>query len=191
MLEELKEKVCAANKELLRRRLVSWQIGNVSGRDKDREYVVIKPEGVDFEDLTTADMVVTDLNGEVVEGKHEPCGYIFAHCYVYKKRADIFGITHTHSTYASSYALQGQSIRAKLIPQTGNLGGDIPVTKKYDASDKNGIGRALVAAMKTGKEKAVILRKHGIFAFGGSAMDSVKNAVLLEDLAKTYRVAGR
>ena len=191
MLEELKEKVCAANKELAKQRLVILTIGNVSGRDRRKEYVVIKPEGVSYEEMTPADMVVTDLNGEVVEGIHKPSGYIHAHCFVYKHRKDVGGIAHTHSPYATSYAVQGKPIPALLIPHTANFGGDIPITQKYDMEHKYGIGSALIKAMKNKNEKAVILDRHGIFTFGNDAADAVKYAAILEDLAKTYRAAGR
>ena len=108
MLEELKKQVYEANMELPKRGLVTFTWGNVSGIDREKGLFVIKPSGVEYEDLTPEDMVVVDLEGNVVEGKYKPSSDTATHLELYKKYDQIGGVVHTHSTYAVAWAQAGR-----------------------------------------------------------------------------------
>ena len=112
MLESLKEMVCQANQRLLTEGLVTWTSGNVSGRDAESGLVVIKPSGVSYDQLTADAMVVVDPAGNVVEGALNPSVDTPTHLVIYRERADVMGVTHTHSTFATAFAAAGLSIPA-------------------------------------------------------------------------------
>ena len=114
LLEDLREIVWKCNLELPKNDLVKMTSGNVSGRDPESGLVVIKPSGYSFEELTPEHMVVVDMDGRVVEGNLKPSTDTDTHLYVYQHRPDVFGIVHTHSPYASSFAALGQPIPACL-----------------------------------------------------------------------------
>ena len=116
MLEELRERVWRMNLELPKNKLVKMTSGNVSGRDRKTGYVVIKPSGVRYEDLRPSDMVVVDLKGKVIEGKLKPSVDTLTHLYVYRHRSDVYGIVHTHSNYATSFAEKARSVYHWLLP---------------------------------------------------------------------------
>jgi hypothetical protein len=126
LLEKLREIVWKCNLELPKNDLVKMTSGNVSGRDAETGLVVIKPSGYAFEELTPSHMVVVDMDGKVVEGNLKPSTDTDTHLYVYKNRPDIFGMVHTHSPYASSFAVLGQPIPACLTA-SAMLGGEIPI----------------------------------------------------------------
>ena len=126
LLEQLREIVWKCNLELPKNDLVKMTSGNVSGRDPETGLVVIKPSGVSFEELTPAHMVVVDMDGHVVEGNLKPSTDTDTHLYVYQHRPDVFGMVHTHSPYASSFAVLGQPIPACLTA-SAMLGGEIPL----------------------------------------------------------------
>ena len=117
--ESLRREVCAMNLELPRQGLVTWTSGNVSGRDAESGYVVIKPSGVRYDDLAPENMVVVDLDGNVVEGPLKPSVDTATHLYVYRHRSDVGGVVHTHSAYATSFALLGESIPVYLTAMAG------------------------------------------------------------------------
>src|SRR4030042_3715054 len=127
LLEELRREVCRLHAELTRNQLVAWASGNVSGRDQKTGLVVIKPSGVRYEDLTPESMVVVDLDGKVVEGKHKPSSDTFAHVYVYRHRSDVNGCVHTHSTFATAWAAAGKHLPPVLTAICDEFGGPIPV----------------------------------------------------------------
>ena len=106
--------------------LVTWTSGNVSIRDKETGYVVIKPSGVMYEDLTAEDMVVLDLDGKIVEGNQKPSSDTASHLYIYRHRPDVFGVVHTHSAYATAFAAIGKPIPVYLTAQADEFGGPIP-----------------------------------------------------------------
>jgi L-ribulose-5-phosphate 4-epimerase len=109
LLESLRQEICRYHAELPRNNLVSWTSGNVSGRDPASGWVVIKPSGIPYSELTPENMVVVDLEGRVIEGQLKPSSDTFAHVYVYRHRNEINGVVHTHSTYATAWAAVGQS----------------------------------------------------------------------------------
>ena len=109
LLEKLRAEVCKLNQSLPKNNLVVWTMGNVSARDPQTNLVVIKPSGVVFEDLTPENMIVTDLDGNVIEGDLKPSSDTLTHLYIYRQRADVFGIVHTHSNFATAFAAVGQA----------------------------------------------------------------------------------
>ncbi len=186
MLEKLKDEVCRMNLELSKQRLVTMTSGNVSGRDPETGYIVIKPSGMYFEDMQPAHMVVTDLQGKVVEGELKPSVDLGNHLYIYRHCSEINGIVHTHSNYATSFAALGQPIRPCLTAIADEFGGEIPCVEYTDNKGDN-IGRAIVAAMT--QAPAVLLGKHGVYTFGPSPSAALKAAVMVEDVAKTLHLA--
>src|SRR4030067_1487242 len=126
LLEELRYQVWKCNLMLPQNGLVKMTSGNVSGRDPETGLVVIKPSGYSYEDMTPADMVVVDLDGSVLEQRLKPSVDTGTHLYIYRRRPDVFGIVHTHSPYATSFAALGQSI-PPCLTIFGMFGGEIPI----------------------------------------------------------------
>ena len=183
MLEELREEVWKCNLELPKNGLVKMTSGNVSGRDPETNLVVIKPSGYKYEDLTPADLVVVDLEGNVLEGRLKPSTDTATHLYVYHHRSDVFGMAHTHSPYASIFAALGEPIRPCLTA-CAMLGGEVPLGS-YVPVGGEGIGKEIVE--KIGPSLAIIMQNHGVFTIGSSASVATKMAVEVEDIAKiTY-----
>jgi len=186
VLEELKERVCELNLELPRNRLVVATSGNVSGRDPETGYVVIKPSGVKYSELKPTLMVVVDLDGNVVEGKLAPSVDTKTHLYVYRHRPDVNGIVHTHSNYATSFAALGQPIPVYLTAIADEFGGEIPVGG-YAKIGGEEIGREIVRSI--GKSPAILMKNHGVFTIGPTPEDALKAAIMVEDVAKTVHLA--
>jgi L-ribulose-5-phosphate 4-epimerase len=182
----LRAEVCAANKELQAQGLVVWTGGNVSSIVRDAGHVIIKPSGVRFSDLTPENMVVTDMAGDVVEGDLKPSVDLGIHLVVYRGRPDIGGITHTHSPYATSFALLGQPLPACLTPFSHIVGRTIPCTE-YVKPAHDETGEAIVRV--SGDGLAVLVNRHGVFTFGKSATESVKVATYMEEAARTIHYA--
>lgn len=186
MLERLREEVCEMNLELARNRLVTMFSGNVSGRDPETNYVVIKPSGMSYRTMKPEDMVIVDMDGNVVEGKHKPSVDTLTHLYIYKHRLDINGITHTHSNYATSFAALGQSIPVYLTAMADDFGAPVPCTD-YASVGSEAIGKEILRVI--GKSPAVLVKNHGVFTIGKSPSEALKIAVMLEDIAKTIHLA--
>ncbi len=186
MLEKLKAEVLEQNLELPENGLVVGSGGNVSGRDTETGLVVIKPSGIKFSRLTLKSMVVVDLKGKVIEGKMKPSVDSGIHLYIYKKRDDVFGITHTHSPYATSFAARGERIPAVLTPITHMLGRDIPCSR-YATAGEMDTGEAVIEAAAGGK--AALVKAHGVFTMGASATQATNIAIYLEEAAKTIHLA--
>jgi L-ribulose-5-phosphate 4-epimerase len=182
----LKERVCQLNKELEKQGLVTMTSGNVSGRDPETNLVVIKPSGVAYEKLTPDDMVVVTLEGEVAEGKLKPSVDTATHLYVYRQRADVNGVVHTHSNYATAFAAVGKEIPCALTAIADEFGGPVPVGP-YAAIGEEEIGRAIVECI--GDSKAILMKHHGVFTIGASPEAAVKSAVMVEDAARTCYLA--
>jgi len=180
MLEQLREVVCKCNLELPKNDLVKMTSGNVSGRDPETGLVVIKPSGVSFEELTPAHMVVVDMDCRVVEGDLKPSTDTETHLYVYQRRPDVFGIVHTHSPYASSFAALGQPIPACLTA-CAMLGGEVPLGG-YAPIGGADIGQEIID--KIGRSRAIVMQNHGVFTIGSSAQQATKMAVEVEEIAK-------
>ncbi|GAB5510497.1 MAG: L-ribulose-5-phosphate 4-epimerase [Hyphomicrobiales bacterium] len=186
MLEVLKEEVCAQNLELPANGLVVGSGGNVSGRDQETGLVVIKPSGVKFSKLTPDTMVVVDLDGHVIEGQAKPSVDTGIHLYIYRHREDVFGVAHTHSPYATSFAARGERIPAVLTPITHMIGRDVPCSR-YATPGEVDTGEAIIEAAEGGM--AVLVKAHGVFTMGKSATEAASVAMYLEEAAKTTHLA--
>ncbi|WP_026486263.1 L-ribulose-5-phosphate 4-epimerase [Caldanaerobius polysaccharolyticus] len=186
MLEELKERVWKMNLMLPKNNLVTMTSGNVSGRDEKTGYVVIKPSGVLYDEMTPEDMVVVDLEGNVIEGRLKPSVDTATHLYVYRHREDVMGIVHTHSPYATSFAALGRPIPVYLTAIADEFGGPIPVGP-YARIGEEEIGKAIVKYI--GDSPAILMKNHGVFTIGKSPEAAVKAAVMVEDVAKTVHLA--
>lgn len=184
-LEKLREIVWKCNLELPKNGLVKMTSGNVSGRDPETGLVVIKPSGYSFEEMLPEHMVIVDLDGQVVEGNLKPSTDTDTHLYVYKHRPDVFGMVHTHSPYASSFAVLGQPIPACLTA-SAMLGGEIPLGG-YAPIGGADIGQEIID--KIGGAKAIIMQNHGVFTIGSSAHQATKMAVEVEEIAKITHLA--
>jgi len=185
LLEQLREVVWKCNLELPKNDLVKMTSGNVSGRDPETGLIVIKPSGVSFEDLTPEHMVVVELEGRVVEGTLKPSTDTDTHLYVYQRRPDVFGIAHTHSPYASSFAALGQPI-PPCLTSFGMLGGEIPLGG-YAPIGGEDIGQEIID--KIGRALAIVMQNHGVFTIGSSAQQATKMAVEVEEVAKITHLA--
>lgn len=191
MLEELKQQVLKANLMLPEYALVTFTWGNVSGIDRERGLVVIKPSGVPYDGMETEDMVVVDLEGRVVEGKWKPSSDTPTHLELYKAFENIGGIVHTHSKWATSYAQAGKAIPAMGTTQADYFYGDIPCTRKMTEEEIAGeyekeTGKVIVetfAGKNPGDIPGVVVHSHGPFSWGTDAMNAVHNAVVMEEVA--------
>ena len=192
MLEELKEKVLKANLLLPHYGLVTFTWGNVSEIDRERNLVVIKPSGVDYDKLTVEDMVVVDLSGHVVEGTLRPSSDTPTHLELYKAFKEIGGIVHTHSTFATSWAQAGLSIPCFGTTHADYFYNEIPsarsLTKEEIATDyEKNTGLVIVETFKSRDPLAtpgVLCVNHGPFTWGKDSLEAVHNAVVLEEVAK-------
>ena len=194
MLEELKKKVCDANILLPKYGLVTFTWGNVSAFDKESGYFVIKPSGVEYEDMKAEDMVVMDLEGNKIEGRLNPSSDTATHIEIYKAFKDVGGIVHTHSAYATSWAQAGRGIPCYRTTHADYFYGEIPcircLTKEEieSAYEKN-TGLVLVAELERMKKDplavpAALCQNHGVFAWGKDAHEAVHNAAVTEEVAK-------
>lgn len=160
--------------------------GNVSGRNAETGYIVIKPSGVSFEALTPENMSVVDLDGNVIESQLAPSVDTPTHLVIYRARPDVNGIVHTHSNYATSFAALGQPIPAVLTAIADEFGGPIPCGPYCQIGEEQ-IGEAVVEHI--GNCPAIILQNHGVFTIGPTPQAALKAAVMVEDVAKTVHLA--
>ena len=198
MLESLKEKVWKANLDLVKNKLVLFTWGNVSEIDRASGLVVIKPSGVEYDGMKPADMVVVDLNGKVVEGDLRPSSDTPTHLEFYKAFPEIGGVTHTHSTFATAWAQAGRAIPFYGTTHADYFYGDIPCARALTQAEIEGeyeknTGLAIVETFRKGNLKplevpGVLIKSHGVFAFGKDADNSVYNATVLEEVAKMAAV---
>jgi len=194
LLEELKEQVWRANLDLPRYGLVTFTWGNVSGIDRDKGLVVIKPSGVPYEDLKPEHMVVLDMEGNRVEGDLKPSSDTSTHLVLYKHFSEIGGIVHTHSPWATSFAQAGKGIMALGTTHGDYFYGEIPCTRNMTEQEIKGeyekeTGNVIVETFKNKNINpmdipAVLVNQHGPFAWGIDAAEAVHNAVVLEEVAK-------
>jgi L-ribulose-5-phosphate 4-epimerase len=187
-VEELREKVAALHSELVRYGLVVWTAGNISARVPGHDLLVIKPSGVGYDELTGDAMVVCDLHGRLVEGDLSPSSDTAAHAYVYRHRADVGGVVHTHSTYACAWAARGEAIPCALTAMADEFGGEIPLGPFARIGD-DAIGHGIVATLEGHRSPAVIMKNHGVFTIGKDARAAVKAAVMCEDVARSTHIA--
>ena len=194
MLEQLKKEVYEANMELPRRGLITYTWGNVSGRDAETGYFVIKPSGVDYDKLAPEDMVVVDLEGNVIEGKYRPSSDTPTHIELYKKYPEIGGIVHTHSPEATSWAQAGRSIPLYGTTHADYFYGPIPCARSLTRAEIEGeyeknTGLVIIETFEENGinpvyTPGVLCCNHGPFTWGKDAAEAVHNAVVLEEVAK-------
>ncbi|WP_088288348.1 L-ribulose-5-phosphate 4-epimerase [Kineosporia sp. A_224] len=184
----LRAEVSALHAELPRYGLVVWTAGNVSARVPGADLLVIKPSGVSYDELSADAMVVTDLDGVLVDGGRTPSSDTAAHAYVYKHLPQVGGVVHTHSTYATAWAARGEPVPCVLTMAADEFGGDIPVGPFALIGDDS-IGRGIVETLRASRSPAVLMRNHGVFTIGATARAAVKAAVMCEDVARTVHVA--
>lgn len=194
MVEALKQQVCEANLELPRRGLVTFTWGNVSGIDREKGLVVIKPSGVEYEHLTPDKMVVLDLEGNQLEGELNPSSDTKTHLELYKAFPALGGIVHTHSPYAVAWAQAGQDIPCYGTTHADYFYGPIPCARhltrdELDEDYEKNTGRVIVETfISRGVDPTavpgVICHSHGPFTWGKDAAQAVYHAVVLEEVAK-------
>lgn len=192
MLEELKQAVFEANLLLPKHNLVTFTWGNVSGVDREKGLMVIKPSGVEYETMRPEDMVVVSLKtGEKVEGDLNPSSDTDTHVVLYNAFPDIGGVVHTHSRWATTFAQAGQGIEALGTTHGDYFYGEIPCTRKMTPEEIGGkyeleTGNVIVETFRDKSPNdipAVLVHSHGPFCWGASPKNAVHNAVVLEELA--------
>ncbi|MCL2322972.1 MAG: L-ribulose-5-phosphate 4-epimerase AraD, partial [Oscillospiraceae bacterium] len=192
MLDDLKEKVLLANLNLKKQGLVLFTWGNASGINRERGLFVIKPSGVPYEHLNKDQMVVMDLNGKKIEGDLNPSSDVKTHLALYNAFNSIGGIVHTHSTYATSIAQAGISLKALGTTHADYFYGDVPITRDLAYDEINGdyeleTGNVIIEAFKDKDPNfipGVFVKNHGPFTWGKDVFDAVFNAVVLEEISK-------
>lgn len=191
-IEELKQQVFRANIDLVDHGLVIFTWGNVSGIDRERGLVVIKPSGVSYDQMTAEDMVVVDMEGNRVEGKYKPSSDTATHLELYKAFPETGGVVHTHSTYATAWAQAGCDIPNIGTTHADYFSNDIPCTRDMTKDEIMGnyekdTGTVIIERFK-GLNPAhipgVLVKNHGPFAWGKDPHDAVHNAVVMEQVAK-------
>ncbi len=194
MLEELKKEVFEANLLLPKYGLVVFTWGNVSGIDREKGLVVIKPSGVEYDKMSAEDMVVTDLDGNVVEGHLKPSSDLMTHLEFYKNFPNIGGVVHTHSINAVAFAQAGKDVPALGTTHGDYFYGDIPCTRKMKVEEiqsdyELNTGKVIVEEFLNRKidpdtMPAVLVHSHGPFTWGKDPFDAVHNSVVLETLSE-------
>ena len=196
MLENLKKEVCRANLDLVKYGLVVFTWGNVSGVDREKGLIVIKPSGVPYETMIPDDMVVVDLEGKVVEGNYRPSSDTLTHIVLYQNFKNIGGVVHTHSEWGTSWAQAGMSIPAVGTTHADYFYGAIPCTRKMTDDEIRGdyeleTGHVIVETFRSRNPDdipGVLVNNHAPFSWGTDPHNAVHNAVVLEEVAKmTFR----
>ncbi|WP_166997419.1 L-ribulose-5-phosphate 4-epimerase [Paramicrobacterium fandaimingii] len=187
-----RQRVSDLHAELPRNQLVVWTAGNVSERVPGEDLFVIKPSGVSYDELSPAVMVVCTLDGDKIDdgtpAHLTPSSDTAAHAYVYRHMADVGGVVHTHSTYATAWAARGEEIPCVLTMMGDEFGGPIPVGPFAVIGDDS-IGRGIVETLQHSWSRAVLMQNHGPFTIGKDARDAVKAAVMCEEVARTVHIA--
>jgi L-ribulose-5-phosphate 4-epimerase len=202
LLKDLREEVLEANLELVRRGLVLYTFGNASGIDREQGLIVIKPSGVDYDDLRPEHMVVVDLNGKTVDGTLKPSSDLDTHTLLYREFLSIGAVVHTHSEFATSFAQAGMAIPAFGTTHADYFHGPVPCTAPLSDEAIEGryvheTGLAIVSVFRKGDiageidpmaVPACLVAGHAPFVWGKNAHDAAHNAVVLEAVAKmAYR----
>jgi L-ribulose-5-phosphate 4-epimerase len=187
-LDAIRRDVSELHAELPRNGLVVWTSGNLSARVPGAELMVIKPSGVAYAELTPETMVVCDFDGAAVEGSLEPSSDAATHGYVYRHLPDVGGIAHTHSPYATAWAVRAEPIPCVMTAMADEFGGEIPVGPFALIGDDE-IGRGIVETVAAHRSPAVLMRNHGVFALGSDPRAAIKAAVMCEDAARIVHLA--
>lgn len=182
----LKEDVLRTSKTAYREGLFAGTSGNLSAFDPESGHIVITPTSLPYETMQVEDLVVLGLDGNVIEGQHQPSSEWRMHCEIYKQRKDVLAVVHTHSPYATAFAVTGEKVPLILIEMIPFIGGDIPVAE-FGLPGSMEIG---VEALKVlGHRNACLLSNHGVLAIGTSLEQAHIRVVYVEDAAKIYHHA--
>jgi len=191
LLPHLRDEVLEANLELVRRGLVLYTFGNVSGISRDDKLVVIKPSGVPYEQMKPEHLVVTDLDGKVVEGTLRPSSDLATHLVLYRKYQRIGGVAHSHSEYATAWAQARQPIPCLGTTHADYYHGFVPLTDPMADAEVSGeyetnTGHAVVRALETlsSDVPGILVANHGPFTWGTNATEAAQNAAILEYIAR-------
>jgi L-ribulose-5-phosphate 4-epimerase len=192
MLEALRSQVLEANLEIVRRGLVLYTFGNASGIDRETGLVAIKPSGVPYETMTAEDMVISDLEGRIVEGNLKPSSDLSTHLELYREFAAIGGVVHTHSEFATAWAQAGREIPAYGTTHADYFHGPVPVTDELSDAEIDGdyvlnTGKAITRRFGNLDPVAVpgvLVAGHAAFAWGKDPMQAAYHAVVLEAVAR-------
>jgi L-ribulose-5-phosphate 4-epimerase len=192
LLQTLREEVLEANLELVRRGLVLYTFGNVSGIDRGQGLVAIKPSGVPYEAMTPVDIVITDLDGKIVDGKLRPSSDLATHLELYKHFTHIGGVAHTHSEYATAWAQAEREIPCFGTTHADSFHGPVPVTGRLSEEQIAGdyeleTGLAICrrfAEIDPDSIPAALVAGHGPFSWGTSATEAAHNSAILEYVAR-------
>ncbi|MFP1703798.1 L-ribulose-5-phosphate 4-epimerase [Gardnerella vaginalis] len=188
-VKQVRELVSNLHDQLIKWNLVVWTAGNVSQRLHTSDLMVIKPSGVRYERLTPESMIVCDLDGNVVDGSYSPSSDTASHAYIYRNMPEVFGVVHTHSTYATAWAAIGENIPCGLTMMGDEFGGSVPVGP-FRLIGSEAIGQGVVETLrKYPKSPAVLMQNHGPFVIGKDAESAVKAAAMTEEVAKTMWAA--
>ena len=188
MSGDIRSHICKLNIDLQRYGLVVWTSGNVSERLSDGKSFIIKPSGVHYEELKPAQLVICDLDGNVIEGDLAPSSDAKTHAYIYRHMNHVNGIVHTHSNYAAAWAAIHSAIPCALTAMADEFGGEIPLGP-FALIGGEEIGKGVVETLSGHRSTAVLMKNHGVFTIGKSAVAAVKSAVMCEDVAKTTWIA--
>lgn len=200
MLENLKQEVLQANLDLVKYGLVILTWGNVSGIDREKGLIVIKPSGIDYHQLLTEDLVVVNLEGNIVEGNMRPSSDTATHIELYKAFPEIGGVSHTHSNYATMFAQACKEIPCLGTTHADHFYGSIPLTRFLTEEEvkedyETNTGKIIIERFKGINPTAtpgVLVAGHAPFTWGRNAAEAVKNSVILERIAEmaigTYQI---
>jgi L-ribulose-5-phosphate 4-epimerase len=191
-LKQLREEVLEANLELVRRGLVLYTFGNASGIDREKALVVIKPSGVPYNKMKPEHLVVSNLNGEILEGKLRPSSDLPTHLVLYKAFPGIGGVVHTHSEYATAWAQARREIPCFGTTHADYFHGPVPVTDSMSENEIAGeyeknTGAAIVRRFRDQRAESipgVLVANHGPFTWGTDVTSAAHNAVVLESIAR-------
>jgi L-ribulose-5-phosphate 4-epimerase len=191
LLQHLREEVLEANLELVRRGLVIFTFGNASGFDRASGYCVIKPSGVPYEQLSTRDLVVTDLSGQIIEGKLRPSSDLPTHLALYRAWEGVNGVVHTHSRYATAWAQANTEIPCLGTTHADYFQGPVPLTRpmtheEIESAYELNTGNVIIERfekLNPLSTSAVLVSGHAPFCWGPSVTEAAHTAAIVEELA--------
>lgn len=180
-LEEQRKKVIQIALKAQQDKLMPLTMGNFSIRDQETGYICITPSGMEYSLLKPEDIVVVDMEGRIVEGSRKPSIETLLHCRTYARRSDVFGICHTHSTYATAWACCGKEIPVIVAELAGMIGGPV---RCAPYAPMGTVQLAEIVAEYMGSQNAVLMENHGLLAVGETIEKAYANAVIVEEGAK-------
>lgn len=185
MLEPVKSKVLRIAKKAVAAGLVHEKAGNFSAYDKESNLVVITPSGIPREGMELSDLCIVDLDGKLVEGRHKPSSETPMHTEIYKRMTGVLGIVHTHSVFATAFAVAGKEIDSITV-EMNKFGGKIPLVP-FQLPGSVELGTSAIPFLT--KHPVVLLQNHGLLAVGRDVDEALLNAIVAEDIAKIYAIA--